>query len=207
MIEGNPDKYLKQIINESFKEAQRIKIPYKETKNIDQYTHQKRSSNWVLSLGEKLRHFYNAYPCNPNSEIRVFSKPDGNNRRDFGLNELLYDVLVCRVGMIPSRRRNITLYYIKEAIWQIESEFRSDSRESLKDFNKLVIGNAPNKLFIGPNVSSDSNEPYLDVLLSPAKKCQGNVYCALIPHPSKWEDAGCDKILLWKFDGKSWIVL
>ncbi len=36
--------------------------------------------------------------------VRVFSKGCDVNRKDFGVNELLYDVLVCRVAPLTAAR-------------------------------------------------------------------------------------------------------
>jgi len=154
-----------------------------------QEINQNRSRSWVQFLAEKLRLHYQS-----EEDIRVFSKYDKTNRKDFGLNELLYDVVVCRVGEVPSVKQGKNLLYIRDTLWQIESEFARDSRQALIDFNKLVLGSAHNKLFIGPQVSKI--EQFINVLKPAARVCTGNVYVALIPHPAKWKDTG-DYVKLW----------
>jgi hypothetical protein len=67
--------------------------------------------------------------------VRVFSKHHTGNRLDFGLNELLYDVLVCRIGRVLSAVHRKELLYIDQALWQVESEFACDSGQALKDLN------------------------------------------------------------------------
>ncbi|GAI69126.1 unnamed protein product, partial [marine sediment metagenome] len=44
----------------------------------------------MKALAEQFKKRYDG-----DSEIRIFSKSDDSNRKDFGLNELLHDVLVC----------------------------------------------------------------------------------------------------------------
>ena len=56
-----------------------------------------------------------------------------------------------------------------EVLWQVESEFANNSRETLKDFNKLVCGSAKHKLFVGSQVSD--RESFIHVLLPAARAC------------------------------------
>ena len=39
-----------------------------------------------------------------------------------------------------------------------------------------------------------------------AKACQGNVFGALIPHPSRWMAEEC-RVQVWKFHTDQWILL
>jgi len=162
-------------------------------------THRKMSSAWVESLSDSFRAYYQ-----DDQSIRVFSKGNDENIRDFGVNELLYDILVCRVASVTSAKHGKVLYYVSEAIWQIESELAKDSRQALLDFNKLVLGSAINKLFIGPLVQ----DPYsfIEVLLPAARFCNGDVYLSLIPHPESWYDDYDEKssIRVWKL-GEDWL--
>lgn len=119
--------------------------------------------------------------------VKVFTKGDGSNREYFGLNELLYDVCVCRVAPVLSATQRRTLWYVKEPLWHIESEFARNSAEALKDFNKLVLGAAPTKVFIGPGVHDPDS--FIEVLRLVAMSCSGTVHCALVPHPEAWDQA------------------
>ncbi|MBI2895528.1 MAG: hypothetical protein HYY06_18370 [Deltaproteobacteria bacterium] len=110
--------------------------------------------------------------------IRVFTRGDGTNREDFGINELLYDVCVCRVDRVRSAALGKDLLYVAEPLWQVESEFARDSSESLKDFNKLVLGAAPTKVLVGPQVRD--RDAFIEVLLPAARGCSGAVCCALL---------------------------
>jgi hypothetical protein len=161
--------------------------------------HSTRSQAWVDSLAIQLKSFYDR-----DKNIRVFSKRDYSNRSDFGVNELLYDVVVCRVGTVESAKQKKTLYYIRDVIWQVESEFARDSRQTLIDFNKLVLGSAKNKLFIGPQVSD--NLSFIDVLLPAANACQGEVFTTLIPHPDSWDEDD-RHIDIWKVEDNKWMLL
>jgi hypothetical protein len=147
-----------------------------------QELHQARSSAWVRCLGEEFKQLYAREP-----DIRVFHKWDPENRTAFGLNELLYDVCVCRTAECDSATQRKKLCYVTKALWQVESEFARDSFEAVKDFNKLVIGAADNKLFVGPRLSSTTREnDYLNALLPVAHCCAGEVYTALVSHPDSW---------------------
>jgi hypothetical protein len=144
-----------------------------------QRLHAERSRNFVESLATECRLFYaNA------SDIVTFSKYHAENRADFGLNELLYDVCVCRTAITESCRKTKTLRYVQSVLLQVESEFARDSREALFDFNKLVLGSAASKVFVGPIV--DDCDAFMEVLSGPATSCSGEVYAALVPAPSNW---------------------
>lgn len=190
------DRDIQRLIQESYDVA-RAK---RDADGSLQIKHQRRSQNWVEVLADGFKEHFRDDP-----EIAVFSKHDPSHIGDFGLNELLYDILVCRVGEVESAKQKKRLYYIREAIWQIESEFAEDSRQALIDFNKLVIGRAKNKLFVGTQVSD--NTSYLNVLASPARICQNigdRVYAVLLPHPRDWNHS--NSILMWRFES-GWIPL
>jgi hypothetical protein len=152
-----------------------------------------RSQYWVEALAKQFQKRYEG-----DSEIRVFSKSDPSNRKDFGLNELLYDILVCRVGEVESSMYKNKLCFVKEVLWQVESEFAHNTRSALIDFNKLVLGSAKNKLFIASQVKKGTENSFLSVLKPAAGYCMGDVYVAMIPHPSKWVGSDND-VHLWVF--------
>ncbi len=169
-------------------------------------THREQSQVWVEALATEFRAAYES-----DNSIRVFSKGFDKNRQDFGLNELLFDVLVCRVGSVTSSLRNITLPYIQRAIWQIESEFAHDCRAALADFNKLVIGAADNKLFICPCVNDLPS--FLEVLrpaAHAAKLHAREVYLAAVPEPARWSaeaDADANTIQSWRYSDNDWSAM
>jgi len=160
-----------------------------------QALHARRSRAWVAALADAFRGHYRDDP-----DVRVLSKHDPSNQREFGLNELLYDVLVCRVGTTPAATKPATLTYVREALWQVESEFARDSRQAIYDLNKLVLGAARQKLFVGPQVSDEAG--FLAALLPVARCCSGEVYMALAPHPAQW-DACKAVVRVWRLvDGE-----
>ena len=134
---------VKQLLQEALKHAQ---SKPKKGSTIQQIN-MNRTRYWVEALAKQLKKRYAG-----DSEIRVVSKTDPSNRKDFGLNELLYDILVCRVGEVESSIHKKKLCFIKEVLWQIESEFAHNTRSTLIDFNKLVLGSGNNKLFIASRV-------------------------------------------------------
>lgn len=146
---------------------------------LGKHVNAQRSESWVRELAEGLRAHFAA-----ESDVRVLSKYDGRNKAEFGLNELLYDVCVCRVASGPSATGAKQLCYVREGLWLVESEFAADSQQAVWDFNKLVLGAADNKLFVGP---AGTRRTYLDSLLPVAQACTGNVFVALVPHPSSWD--------------------
>ncbi|MFC1999805.1 hypothetical protein ACFLXE_03490 [Chloroflexota bacterium] len=95
--------------------------------------------------------------------------------------------------------------FVREAIWQVESEFARDSRQALIDFSKLVVGSASNKLFVGPQLKDWRY--YLEVLMPAARECSGNVYVTLVPHPQSWLDKTAEDIQLWKLVKGEWLLL
>jgi len=191
----NIDVNIKELIHSSYSSAIREPINAKSRGKL----HSTRSQVWVAAVAKQFKSRISS-----DHDIRVFSKGDSSNRDDFGLNELLFDVTVCRVGTVESAKQRKTLYYVCDVLWQVESEFAKNSRQALIDFNKLVLGSAQNKLFIGPQVFD--NTSFIDVLLPAAKVCQGRVFTALVPHPDSWEDEN-RKIDIWELEGGKWMHL
>jgi hypothetical protein len=141
--------------------------------------HAARSRTFVACLGDELGALYADEP-----DVRSFSKHNEDNRAELGTNELLFDVTVCRTATVPSASGRKVLRYVREPLWHVESELARDSQQALYDFNKLVLGAAPQNLFVGPLVSDP--DAYVDVLRPPAERCMGRVFVALIPHPAEW---------------------
>jgi hypothetical protein len=184
-------EHLKRALQEA------AKCDASDTSPSAQARHARRSREWVKCLATELKGF------SEDPDVRVFFKGDPQNREDFGLNELLYDVCVCETKSCPSARRGKTLRYVTKALWQVESEFARDSFEAVEDFNKLVIGSADNKLFIGPRLAPSEQSQFLDALLPVARCCSGNVYVAAVSHPDEWEPNPPD-VSLWQLAGGAW---
>ncbi|HEV2292947.1 MAG TPA: hypothetical protein VGR35_03775 [Tepidisphaeraceae bacterium] len=173
-----------------------------------QSLHQRRAGEWVRCLAHELTTL-----VKDEGDVRVLfrNNPDEANRADFGLNELLYDVCICRTAEHPSARGGRTLRYVTEALWLVESEFARDSVQAVKDFNKLVIGQAKNKLFIGPRISHADETGYLDALLPVARASAANgassVYAALVPHPGEWATPDVADVVLHRYARPGWETL
>ena len=141
--------------------------------------HARRSRNFVESLAGRLRAFYHDDP-----EVAVLSKGFSGNQERFGLEELLYDILVCRTAQTPSARGWKQLTVITRGIMAIESELAPSSRQAMYDFNKLVLSAAEYKVFVGPQVANE--RAFLAPLAKAAACCSGIVFAFFIPHPSEW---------------------
>jgi len=142
--------------------------------------------------------------------VRGFSKHIGGETLEFGMSELLYDVVVLEYDFTNSGRSDKELVYVTRALWLVESELAANKREALYDFNKLVIGNSENLLFVGPVLkSSIEHSDYLRVLGEAAKNCSGRLFLALIPRPSEWETATRDMVTAWEWAGEKdkWVPL
>lgn len=163
---------------------------------LPQVINRNRSQEWIRQLRSGF-----SQSLTGDSSVRVLVRSDNTYLTEFGLTELLHDVLVCRVNTVPSANKSRTLYYIEEVLWQVESEFARDSKQALIDFNKLVLGSGQNKLFIGPQVSDKPS--FIVVLLPAARACIGNVYVALVPHPKEW-GTGERQIDLWMLENGLW---
>lgn len=183
------EQAVKQLLQEALRQAQ---AKHDEGETV-QTVNRNRSRYWVTALAEQFKKSYAG-----DSEIRVFSKDDPSNRKDFGLNELLHDILVCRVGEVESSVHKRPLCFAKEVLWQVESEFAHNSRSALLDFNKLILGSGKNKLFICSQVKKGTEDSFLNVLQPAARFCSGDVYLSMVPHPSTWIDLDND-VHLWVF--------
>jgi len=161
--------------------------------------HRQMSKEFVEALAKELRHFYS-----DSESIRVLSKHYENKeqRLELGMNELLFDILVCECDSVLSSSGHHQLTYVKKAIWQIESELARNSREALYDFNKLVLGSSENQLFIGS--ITDDPTAYIQTLLPAARHCNANLYLALVPHPDSWNLEKKSNPMFWKFNGEGW---
>ena len=142
-----------------------------------------RSSDWVCALAEAFEAKYGDRDVH-----RVFWLGNDRNREQFGINEYLFDVMVCSVSTVESlQRQSNRLDFIDQCHWQVESEFnRSNSREVIVDMSKLVVGSAQNKLFVAAHRKS-GEEDLLKLCAGIARRCGGAVYFAFVAHPDEWD--------------------
>ena len=161
--------------------------------------HRERSRLFVEHLASFLRDYYRS-----KKTIRVLSKHYEENRAQFGLNELLYDVMVCDTAVIQSPVNQKELTYVTTGLWAIESEFERDFREALFDFNKLVLCSAKNCVLIAPIVSDV--EGFLDGLSGAADNCSGSVYVVFVPHPAEWSHSSELKVQGHVWEDRGWQI-
>lgn len=166
-----------QFLDSAFQDA---KLKYQVMDNAA------RSAEFVSRLAEQLRKHYREKRIEPPSEFAVFSRDSRVNRPEFGLNELLFDILVAEIATVKSARgRDIKA--IRGAEWLIESELnQTNSRAVLVDFNKLVLGSAKNKLLVvaaGGLVASWIEGVVIDGI----SVHTANFYLGFLPHPSDWD--------------------
>jgi hypothetical protein len=168
-------KELKNILSTTLKEVAQNTA----TKNIKE-----RAKEWVERLAINLVKFYSV------DNVISFSKYNFSHRKDFKLNELLYDIAVCQIEKEQSANTKHDLWYISDVLWEVESELQEeDSAQIVKDFNKLVLGSAPNKLLIA--AIPKNVEAYIRVLTPIANSCvrihPGNVFIVFVAHPKQWQ--------------------
>lgn len=184
---------LPEIVNEAWEKARLTP---------EQHTNRERSQKWVCKLAEEFRSEYR------DKEIhRVFWLGNKDNRDQFGINELLFDVMVCSVSKVESlQQRSNLLDYIDQCHWQVESEFnRENSRAVVVDMSKLVVGSAENKLFIASHRSSRGRE-LLNLCGRIARRCSGNVFFAFVAHPEDW-DSDPEAPVLYEWLAGDWIEI
>jgi hypothetical protein len=189
--------FTRTIIEKAFQLAvtESKELKSKPEYNTRQKLHAMRSQVWVETLAETFRDHYSKVDEN----IRVFSKyfkgKEGKQRKDFGLNELLFDISVVKINTIESPRHK-ELTYIEKALWIVESEMAKDTRQLVLDFSKLVMGDAKNKLFAGP--INTYNKEQLEIFKKIALNCRGNFWVALIPHPGDWKESKLNELHLYR---------
>ena len=136
-------------------------------------------------------------------EFRVFSLYGRGNRADFGGEQLLFDIEVCRVaGASSAQRKKESFYIVAEALWQVEFEMSQDWRRVVFAMNRLRCGSAENKLVIAaaPGSAQDS---FLKTLEPGGAGCGGKMYLATIPHPRDWDDDE-DSLMICRFAEGEW---
>ena len=184
------ETFLQNALERAYDEALDIAYPN------DGDTHRARSVAWLNAIGNSFSQKYDKHQL-----VRVFWKQNDQHKEDFGLNELLHDVLVAECAESVSPRHGIPIAYIERALWQVESELKPDGRAAIIDFSKLVLGSAENKLFVGP--LTHNQETFRNSLLPVAEACQGNVFAAFIPEPKLWYKKD-PEVVAWQYKNSRW---
>lgn len=161
--------------------------------NAADLDNRKRSNCWVKRLGANFDEHY--ADC---KDYRVFWRGNPDNKPEFTLTEMLYDILVCRTDTTYSMEsRPRQLEFIAQAIWTVESEFEKNTRDILLDMSKLVVTNSINKLLIVSD--RDERNEQLRCRLSPvAEKIHGGLFLGFVTHPDDWcEESKPPQLYRW----------
>lgn len=135
--------------------------------------------------------------------FRVFSAYGRGNRADFGGEQLLFDIEVCRVAAAGSAgRKKESFYIVSEALWQVEIDLSQDWRRAVFAMNRLRCGAAGKKLVIAAAPGSEEDS-FLKTLAEAGAGCDGALYLATIPHPRDWEDDE-EGLKIWQFAEGEW---
>ena len=141
-----------------------------------------RSTAWVNALAEQFAGRYEA-----RGDHRVFWRSNTCNKREFGLNEFLFDIVACEVGTTCSlQHQPKELEFVAQCHWLVESEFARDTRAIVVDMSKLVIGAALYKLFVAAHRTRDSERKLLRRCAPIARCCGGEMFFLFISHPDDW---------------------
>lgn len=119
---------------------------------------------------------------------RVFAKAQRGNAADFGANQLLHDIAVCRIGAgETAERKSEDFHFIAQALWQIEIDFSREWRQTLYAINRLNCGAAAHKLLITSRLARSQSQ-FLNTLRAPSAAADGALYLAFVPHPADWDE-------------------
>ena len=153
-----------------------------------------RSKHFVGALGDALAAHHEKFP-----DVRVFCR--GRPQEMFPRREeFLFDVLVARMDTVTSPVHKASLPYICESLFQVESEFAFDTRETVLDASKLVCGAARQSLVVAPATSRPDN--YLAPLAAIAPHVRGEMFVAFVSHPDRWgEETPAPVLLQWVTTG------
>jgi hypothetical protein len=160
--------------------------------------HRERSKNFVECLAAQMLQAHAGQ-----GNVASMSKHNDGHRERFGMNELLFDISVFQYDTVGSGSSDKELSFVTKSLWIVESEMAKNKREALYDFNKLVLGKAEKKLFVGPRVDDREEDDYLRVLGKAARNCEGELYVALIPHPDEWP-APAARVKVWTWRLVRW---
>ncbi len=137
------------------------------------------------------------------ADHRVFATTQRGNAADFGTNQLLYDIAVCRIGDgKTAARKPEDFHFIAQALWQIEVDFSREWRQALYAINRLNCGAAARKLLITSRLARSQSQ-FLDTLRAPSAAVDGALYLAFVPHPADWDDDAASP-QVWRIADGEW---
>ena len=134
---------------------------------------------------------------------RVFATTQRGNAADFGTNQLLYDIAVCRIGEgKTAERKSEDFHFIAQALWQIEIDFSREWRSALYAINRLNCGAAAEKLMITSWLARSQSQ-FLNTMRAPSAPVGGTLYLAFVPHPADWDDDAASP-QVWRIADGEW---
>ena len=183
-----------RVISESFNEAVKALVMGTSTGSLARA----RERVFVKTLVTQLE------SAHDDDAIRVFSPYSRGNMADFGTEQLLHDICVCRIGSgETAERKPNDFLYIEKALWQIEVDFSREWRRALHAINRLNCGSAANKLLIVSQLDS-GGEIFVNTLKAPGAVSDGVLYLALIPHPKDWDEIDSAPNV-WRMADGDWV--
>ena len=200
-----------QILRDAYSDARALTIDDSKAHAQSKLSeiHSARSSAWVEQLAHALaNHESGGEQTEGKNAVRPFYRGYSKEIQDFGLTEFLHDICIARIGTVPANIHETRLDIVKGVLWQVESEFSSDSREAVKDFNKLVAGSGENKLFVGPYLGKSTQarsaapgyrEILRSVLIDVDIGRDENWYLGIVPHPKRWKNNEAEEVTCWRF--------
>lgn len=157
-----------------------------------------RERAFVKALAVELRSEY------AGDDIRVFSRFGRGNRRDFGTEQLLGDICVCRVASGQTGgRQSRDFLFVADALAQAEIELSSKWRREIQALNRLMSGSAAAKILVAA-LPADGRAQCLDTLQAPFAALPGAASLALIPRPADWDTTEAAPEV-WRLRESAWI--
>ena len=203
MIEGVAASAKRQMYNEPMNIARLIEYSFNEA--VKALTMGTSSSSLARA---RERAFFKSMIANLRSEfddedIRVFSHIQRGNAAEFGTNQMLFDIAVCRIGAGKTAARKSEEYlFIEKTLWQIEIDFSRQWRSALYALNRLNGGAAADKLLVASRLAR-GQEQFLTTLQAPGAAVAGTLYLALVPNPADWDDeTGAPQV--WRLTDGEW---
>jgi len=167
----------------------------------DQKLHKYLSQSWVQNFALGLEKYYSSQPV---KILSFFNQRDLSDKQTPPVKEFLFDTTVAKCDSFYTSHSKNLIPFIKEPIWQIESEFKPDMREIVKDFQKLISGIAPFKMMIVP-YGKDDSKYYKTDTTHLAKLVRGELWMVAIQHPSKNWYGKPVKFELYRWDKDVWL--
>jgi len=152
-----------------------------------------RSQKWVVCLGHLLAQL------KPWDSAHLLHKTWGRQKRALDYGEFVTDIaIVEKVNTAGIRTRSGSLQkvkhqpeYVRRMLLAVESEFETNSQHQLDDLSKLLVVNAPVRIFVasraGNGIQSKLEPAQLRLFADVISDVQGEIFMiALMPHPRHW---------------------